>query len=108
MNDDPDFDPEGDELLVIDPRSPGERWAESGRAGLGRMQASFQGQRLAVVALCWMVGIATLLGAQVWQALHLGSRFGLDMQNATWFKMMFLSQTGSISSPSEYWPASAS
>ena len=108
MNDDSDFDPDGDELLVIDPRSPGERWAESGRAGLGRMQASFRGQRLAVVALCWMVGIATLLGAQVWQALHLGSRFGLDMQNATWFKMMFLSQTGSISSPSEYWPASAS
>ena len=52
---------------------------------------------IGTVAVVWMFGVAVFLGTQVWSALSIGRRFGLDGPDTdNWLRMTFLSQTGSL------------
>jgi hypothetical protein len=53
VNDGPGFAGEGDEPIEIDVRSPGERWADSGRDGIERLLLLIFGGLAAIVMAEW-------------------------------------------------------
>jgi hypothetical protein len=91
MNDQSDFDPEGDELIAIDARSPGERWADSGRAGWNDM---LERQRLDLAAMVWMICLWLITGTQIYSAVRMNFD---DFSNSDWWaRVAGFSQSGGI------------
>ena len=91
MTDDPGFPP--DEPL-IDVRSPGERWADSGRAGFERLNASIQAQPLGVLALCWLLAVIVFVATGVYSNLHVYDNFANGaFGGGIWIKLQLVSET---------------
>ena len=88
------FDPEED-LIPIDVRSPGERMADSGRAGYERMRGYLRPERLAIAALVWMLAIAVTVGVNVWQAISLGREI-TQIGDGVWIELALIAQTGDM------------
>ena len=51
--------------MLIDARSPAERWAESGRRGAERVQAFVRESPVGTVALVWLVALVVIIAAAV-------------------------------------------
>lgn len=86
MND----DPAGDDLPIIDVRSPAERATYAGRAGFDRVQALARAQPFSALATAWMVASAIVVGSESYQALS--QSFG----HSVWIKLFFLAQGSSL------------
>jgi hypothetical protein len=95
VSDDAGFDaPDDDEPILIDARSPGERWAQAGRVEFDRVRAVLEDARLDAVALVWMLLLLLYTGLQVYSAWQIDS-FGTAPGHTDWWtKIAFLSQTG--------------
>jgi hypothetical protein len=78
----------------IDVRSPGERWADSGRAGLERLKARVEQQRLDVAAVVWMALLFAIAGSEIYSALRFGNSQGFPGSSDWWFKLQLLAQSG--------------
>lgn len=76
----------GDELPIIDVRSPAERATDAGSGGFDRMQAFTRAQPLSALATAWMVSSALFVGSESYQALN--QSFG----HSGWVKLFFLAQ----------------
>lgn len=94
MNDDSELDPI--DPLEIDVRSPGERWADSGRAGFGRLQGLIEQQRLDIAAMVWMIFLLLITGAEIYAALRLHGTSGFGNGGDWWTRLAFLAQSGNI------------
>jgi hypothetical protein len=87
-------DPEGDDLPIIDVRSPAERWAESGRNGFDRLHDRVRAIPLDVAALIWMACVLGYTVLSVYTALR-GP--GFDFGGASgWEKAALISTSGNI------------
>jgi len=94
MTDDPGFPP--DEPL-IDVRSPGERWADSGRAAFERLNASIQAQPLGALAVGWLLAVIVVVAASVYSNLHVYDAFANGAFGAgVWIKLQLLSETANL------------
>jgi hypothetical protein len=58
-----------DDLPIIDVRSPAERWTDSGRSGLERVQQRLRDNHLDIAALIWMICVAGVLAVEVYGAV---------------------------------------
>jgi hypothetical protein len=85
----------GEELPIIDVRSPAERWADSGRDGFDRLQDRFRSSHLDVVAVAWMAFLVALVALQVYEAWRPSSR-GFGEHATGWEKAALLSASGSF------------
>jgi hypothetical protein len=94
MNDDSELDPI--DPLEIDVRSPGERWADSGRAGVDRLQGLIEQQRLDIAALAWMIFLLLITGVEIYSALRLHGDSGFPGNTDWWSRLAFLAQSGNI------------
>jgi hypothetical protein len=88
-------DPEsGDDLPIVDVRSPAERWADSGRTGFDRLQARLSESPFDVAAVAWMIFLLGLIGLQVYTAFR-GTGFG-EGPTTGWEKATLIASTGNI------------
>jgi hypothetical protein len=94
MTDDPGFP--SDEPL-IDVRSPGERWADSGRAGYERLHASIRAQPLGALAMCWLLAVIVTVATGVYANLHLYGSLDNGVFGGVWIKLQTLSESGGLS-----------
>jgi hypothetical protein len=92
MNDDSDLDPIDP---LIDVRSPGERWADSGRAGFDRLQGFIE-QRFDIAAIVWMIFLLLITGAEIYSALRLRGNDGFGDSGDWWTRLAFLAQSGTV------------
>jgi hypothetical protein len=83
----------GDDLPIIDVRSPAERIGESGRAGFARLQDQLRASHFDIAALLWMVCIAGLLAVEIYGALGSNRLAPLGDTNG-WTKATLLAQSG--------------
>ena len=84
--------PEGDDLPIIDMRSPAERATDAGRAGFDRLQARLSESPFDVAAVAWMIFLLGLIGLQVYTALR-GTGFG-DGPSTGWEKATIIATSG--------------
>jgi hypothetical protein len=84
-----------DELL-IDVRSPAERWAEAGRAGADRLHASIQEQPLGAAAMCWLLAVMVIVATNVYSELHLDAGAAGGPFSSGWVKLLVLSETAGL------------
>ena len=85
-------DDSGDDLPIIDVRSPGERVTDAGSAGCQRLRARAQSAPLALLAAMWMTGLAAIVASNTWSAFNFGS--GTGFFDAGWAKLTLVSQEG--------------
>jgi hypothetical protein len=94
VNDGSDIDPPDLDPIQIDVRSPGERWADSGRAGLGRLQGAVRAQQpLGVAAVLWMAALVVIAATQAYSNWTLFG--GAVPGGSIWLKLATLSQGAS-------------
>jgi len=87
-----DLEP-GDDLPIIDVRSPAERIGESGRAGFERLQQRFRASHLDIAALAWMLFLLGVIALQVYSAARGTALPGFE---SGWEKATIIAQTGSL------------
>jgi hypothetical protein len=85
--------PEGDDLPIIDVRSPADRAPDAGRGGLGRMQQRVRDNHLDIAALLWMICVAGVLAVEIYSAVR-SNRFEPFGRNNGWFTATLLASTG--------------
>jgi hypothetical protein len=90
-----DSGPASEEPL-IDARSPGERWAESGRAGFERARALVEDGRLDLAALWWMVCVVVITAVEVYAALRASGLGNAPGSTDWWTKASLLANSGGI------------
>ena len=88
MND----DGSGEDLPIIDVRSPAERWTDSGRDGLGQLQQRLRDSNLDIAAAAWMVFLLGFVGLQVYSGLR-STGFGAGSSRG-WDKATIIATTG--------------
>jgi hypothetical protein len=85
----------GDDLPIIDVRSPAERWSDAGRDGVARLQERLRDSPLDVAALIWMICVAGMAAVQIYGAFD--SRFdGFGETDDGWFTAAMLASSGSF------------
>jgi hypothetical protein len=89
MNND---DGSGQDLPIIDVRSPSERLADSGRDGVARLQERLRNSPLDVAALVWMICVIGFLAVQIYSAFS--SPFDDFTDSDGWFKAALLASSG--------------
>ncbi len=82
----------GEDLPVIDVRSPAERFTDSGREGVARMQERLRDGPLDVAALVWMVCVVGMTAAQIYGAFD--SPFGGFGDSNGWLTAAVLASSG--------------
>jgi len=85
--------PEGDDLPIIDMRSPAERATDAGRAGFGRVQERLRDNHLDIAALLWMICVAGVLAVNIYSAVR-SNRFDAFDRNNGWITATLLASTG--------------
>ena len=85
--------PSGDDLPIIDVRSPAERATDAGRAGFGRLQERLRESHFDIAAFLWMLFILGLLAVEIYGALRT-SRFLSLTDSSGWTKATLLAQSG--------------
>ena len=78
---------------LIDVRSPGERWADSGRAGFERLRERLAHQGAEGIPLLWMVFVLAIVGAQAYSVLRFGNLEGYVGLRDWWYRLKLLSET---------------
>jgi len=88
-------DGSGEDLPIIDVRSPAERLTDSGRDSLGRLQERLRGSPLDIAALIWMICVIGLLATEIYSAFAAQlDGFG---ESTAWFKAALLASSGGFS-----------
>jgi hypothetical protein len=86
-------DPEsGDDLPIIDVRSPAERATDAGRAGFSRLQDRLRDSHLDIAALLWMLFVAGVLAVEIYGAIA-SSRFE-SFGSGGWITATLLAASG--------------
>ena len=80
------------EVPLIDARSPAERWAEAGRAGVGRMREKIEHSRLDQAGLCWMGLLLVYTALQMYTSMR-ADGVGAD---SWWIRATFLASSGGL------------
>lgn len=81
---------------LIDARSPGERWIDSGRANFERFRALVEDGRLDLVALWWMIFAVAYSVVAIYSALR-SSGFGNSPGSTDWWtKAELLTGSGGL------------
>jgi hypothetical protein len=88
MND----DGSGEDLPIIDVRSPAERFADSGRDGLARLRERLDDGPLDVAALIWMICVIGTLAVQIYGAFD--NQFDGSFDSEGWFTAAVLASSG--------------
>jgi len=85
--------PTGDDLPIIDVRSPAERANDAGRAGFGRWQERLHDSNLDIAALLWMIFVVGILGVSIYGAIA-ANRFDSIGSSGGWITATLLAASG--------------
>ena len=86
---------EGDDLPIIDVRSPAERMGDAGRDAFDRLQDRFRSSHLDVAAVAWMVFLILFIALQIWHAFR-PSDYDFGNHVTGWEKATIISSSGSF------------
>jgi hypothetical protein len=86
-------DGSGEDLPIIDVRSPAERWGDAGRDGFDRLQERFRSSHLDIAAVAWILFVLGLTAIEIYtgfrQTLGSGPESG-------WYKAAIIASTGGM------------
>jgi len=83
----------GDDLPIIDVRSPAERATDAGRAGFGRLQERLRDSHLGVAALLWLLFVAGVAAVEIYGAID-ANRFDAVGSSGGWITATLLAASG--------------
>jgi hypothetical protein len=66
----------GEDLPIIDVRSPGERATDAGRARIEQFRTESRATALSVLAAVWMIGLTAIVASNAYSAFHFGAGGG--------------------------------